>query len=103
MARGGPRLDHGRRLELGQSFQDGGEHYQRVRPGYPAESADWLVPAGARDAVDVGAGTGKFAALLLERGLALQPWIPPPTCSNSCARIIRRSRQPGDCRGDRPA
>ena len=71
MARGGPRLDHGRRLELGQSFQDGGEHYQRVRPGYPGDSADWLVPAGARDAVDVGAGTGKFAALLLERGLSV--------------------------------
>jgi SAM-dependent methyltransferase len=71
VARGGPRLDHGRRLELGQSFQDGGEHYQRVRPGYPADSADWLIPAGARDAVDVGAGTGKFAAILLERGLAV--------------------------------
>ncbi|WP_457962878.1 methyltransferase domain-containing protein [Arthrobacter sp. D1-29] len=71
MARGGPKLDHGRRRELGQSFQDGGEHYQRVRPGYPADSADWLVPAGARDAVDVGAGTGKFTALLLERGLAV--------------------------------
>lgn len=71
MARGGPRLDHGRRRELGRSFQDGGEHYQRVRPGYPGDSADWLVPAGARDAVDVGAGTGKFTALLLERGLAV--------------------------------
>ena len=71
MARGGPRLDHGRRRELGQSFQDGGEHYQRVRPGYPGESADWLIPAGARSAVDVGAGTGKFTALLLERGLTV--------------------------------
>jgi SAM-dependent methyltransferase len=71
VARGGPRLDHGRRLELGQSFQDGGEHYQRVRPGYPSDSADWLVPAGARDAVDVGAGTGKFAALLVDRGLTV--------------------------------
>ena len=48
MARGGPKLDHGRRQELGQSFQDGGEHYHRVRPGYPADSADWLIPAGAR-------------------------------------------------------
>ncbi|UZX03867.1 class I SAM-dependent methyltransferase [Arthrobacter sp. CDRTa11] len=71
MARGGPKLDHGRRRELAQSFQDGGEHYQRVRPGYPADSADWLIPVGARDAVDVGAGTGKFTALLLERGLAV--------------------------------
>ncbi len=66
---GGPKLHHERRKELGQSFQDGGEHYERVRPGYPAESADWLVPAGARNAADLGAGTGKFTALLVGRGL----------------------------------
>ncbi|HEU4668636.1 MAG TPA: class I SAM-dependent methyltransferase [Arthrobacter sp.] len=71
MARGGPRLDHGRRRELGQSFQDGGKHYQRVRPGYPADSAQWLVPEGARDALDVGAGTGKFTGLLLDKGLSV--------------------------------
>ena len=71
MVRGGPRLDHGRRRELGKSFEQGGRHYQRVRPGYPAESADWLIPAGARDALDAGAGTGKFTELLLERGLAV--------------------------------
>ncbi|WP_427130437.1 class I SAM-dependent methyltransferase [Pseudarthrobacter sp. S9] len=75
MARGGPKLHSGpklqseRRQELGQSFQDGGEHYERVRPGYPGESADWLIPAGAKDAADIGAGTGKFTALLVERGL----------------------------------
>jgi len=69
VARGGPKLHQERRQELGQSFQDGGEHYERVRPGYPAESADWLVPAGAQDAADIGAGTGKFTALLVERGL----------------------------------
>ncbi|TLM86769.1 class I SAM-dependent methyltransferase [Pseudarthrobacter sp. NamE5] len=71
MVRGGPKLDHGRRQELGRSFQDGGEHYQRVRPGYPAESAQWLVPPGARDALDVGAGTGKFTELLLGQGLSV--------------------------------
>lgn len=69
MARGGPKLQHQRRQELGQSFQDGGEHYDRVRPGYPADSADWLIPAGASDAADLGAGTGKFTALLVRRGL----------------------------------
>lgn len=69
MVRGGPKLDHGRRRELGGSFRDGGRHYQRVRPGYPLESARWLVPAQARNALDVGAGTGKFTALLLELGL----------------------------------
>lgn len=75
MARGGPKLHsgpklhHERRQELGQSFQDGGAHYERVRPGYPGESAGWLIPAGAQDAADIGAGTGKFTALLVERGL----------------------------------
>ncbi|MDO6144071.1 class I SAM-dependent methyltransferase [Paenarthrobacter aurescens] len=65
----GPKLAAIRRLELGQSFQDGGEHYERVRPGYPGDSADWLIPARAQTAADLGAGTGKFTALLVERGL----------------------------------
>jgi SAM-dependent methyltransferase len=76
VAWGGPKLHHKRRHELGQSFQDGGQHYDRVRPGYPADSADWLIrsvgrTAGAADAADIGAGTGKFTALLVERGLAV--------------------------------
>jgi SAM-dependent methyltransferase len=66
---GGPKLHEQRRRELAQSFQDGGEHYEQVRPGYPADSAAWLLPAGARTAADIGAGTGKFTALLVERGL----------------------------------
>lgn len=71
MARGGPKLGQGRREELGQSFQDGGEHYEQVRPGYPPTAAEWLIPHAAKDALDVGAGTGKFTALLLERGLVV--------------------------------
>ncbi len=78
MAGGGPKLHHIRRRELGQSFQDGGEHYDRVRPGYPADSVDWLVPAGARDAADLGAGTGKFTALLVGRGLHTVAVDPSP-------------------------
>ncbi len=78
MARGGPKLHHERRQELGRSFEAGGEHYDRIRPGYPAESADWLLPAGARDAVDVGAGTGKFTALLADRGLHTVAVDPSP-------------------------
>jgi ubiquinone/menaquinone biosynthesis C-methylase UbiE len=78
VARGGPKLGHGRRQELGQSFQDGGEHYDRVRPGYPAESAAWLIPAGAQTAADIGAGTGKYTALLVERGLRVSAVDPSP-------------------------
>lgn len=66
---GGPKLHEQRRRELAQSFQDGGEHYHQVRPGYPVDSADWLLPSGARTAADLGAGTGKFTALLVDRGL----------------------------------
>ncbi|MBT2536629.1 class I SAM-dependent methyltransferase [Arthrobacter sp. ISL-69] len=83
MARGGPKLHHQRRYELGQSFQDGGERYDRVRPGYPADSADWLIRSvngtgGAAKAADIGAGTGKFTALLVQRGLAVSAVDPSP-------------------------
>jgi SAM-dependent methyltransferase len=47
--------------------------YGRARPGYPAEMVDRLVTAAgvaAGDPVaDIGAGTGLFTALLVERGL----------------------------------
>ena len=88
MARGGPKLHHDRRRELGRSFQDGGEHYDRVRPGYPEDSADWLVPAAARDAVDVGAGTGKFTALLVERGLHTVAVDPSPDMLGQLRRAL---------------
>ena len=39
--------------------------YDRLRTGPPEAAVDWLVPAGCRVAVDVGAGTG-----LLTRALA---------------------------------
>ncbi len=42
-----------------------------MRPGYPAASADWLLPPGATTAADVGAGTGLFTQLLVERGLGV--------------------------------
>ena len=43
--------------------------YERGRPSYPPEAIDWLLPAGARDVLDLGAGTGKLTARLVERGL----------------------------------
>ncbi|NQD87517.1 class I SAM-dependent methyltransferase [Paenarthrobacter sp. CM16] len=65
----GPKLHADLRSEFGQSFQDGGEHYDRVRPGYPLDSVEWLVPEGTRTAADLGAGTGKFTARLVQYGL----------------------------------
>jgi SAM-dependent methyltransferase len=51
------------------SFGDAAAAYQRGRPPYPASAIDWLVPAGARQVLDLGAGTGKFTELLAGRGL----------------------------------
>jgi SAM-dependent methyltransferase len=68
---GDPRLDATSRRALGAAFEAGGEHYHAVRPSYPAETVDFMVPAGARTAVDLGAGTGLFTRLLAERGLVV--------------------------------
>ncbi|MGW9181616.1 class I SAM-dependent methyltransferase, partial [Agromyces sp. NPDC055658] len=39
------------------------------RPSYPPETIDWLLPEGAQDVLDLGAGTGKLTTRLVERGL----------------------------------
>jgi SAM-dependent methyltransferase len=43
--------------------------YERGRPSYPPDAIDWLLPPGARDVLDLGAGTGKLTTRLVERGL----------------------------------
>lgn len=52
--------------------------YERGRPSYPPEAIDWLLPAGARDVLDLGAGTGKLTARLVERGLDVVAVDPIP-------------------------
>ncbi len=58
------------RQQLGAAFAAGGPQYDELRPGYPDAAVQWLVgstPAGARVA-DIGAGTGKLTAQLVDRG-----------------------------------
>lgn len=43
--------------------------YERGRPSYPPEAIDWMLQTGARDVLDLGAGTGKLTVRLVERGL----------------------------------
>lgn len=62
-------MDSTRRRELATAFKVGGAHYDAVRPNYPDAALAFMLPAAARDAVDVGAGTGIFTAQLLALGL----------------------------------
>jgi SAM-dependent methyltransferase len=66
--------------ELARSLSFGAEAaaYERGRPSYPPESIDWLLPRGARDVLDLGAGTGKLTTRLVERGLSVVAVDPIP-------------------------
>lgn len=56
---------------LARSFDAAAPIYARARPGYPEQALDWLVPAQAREVLDLGAGTGKLTAQLAGRGLSV--------------------------------
>jgi SAM-dependent methyltransferase len=47
--------------------------YARARPSYPAAAVNWLLEAMNEPSrvVEIGAGTGKFTAQLVERGIAV--------------------------------
>ncbi|MCC9146496.1 MULTISPECIES: class I SAM-dependent methyltransferase [unclassified Arthrobacter] len=91
----GPRLEALRRRQLADSYQAGGEHYDRIRPGYPAEAVRWLVsrpgtpgsPA-VRDVADVGAGTGKYTRELRAAGLNAVAVDPSRDMLDQLARML---------------
>jgi ubiquinone/menaquinone biosynthesis C-methylase UbiE len=58
------------------SFGPAAAEYERGRPGYPDDAVDWMIPAGARDVIDLGAGTGKFTRQLEARGLSVTAMDP---------------------------
>ena len=61
-------------------FQAGADAYERARPGYPPDAVGWLldrlqIEPGSR-VVDLGAGTGKLTASLVDAGahvVAVEP------------------------------
>jgi len=59
------------RADRAASFERGAAVYAATRPSYPDDAVAWCVPAGARDALDLAAGTGKLTASLVARGLAV--------------------------------
>ena len=50
------------------SFSAVAEAYERARPEYPEEAADWLTGEPPRDVVDLAAGTGKLTRVLVRLG-----------------------------------
>jgi SAM-dependent methyltransferase len=67
-----------RRQAQAASFGAAAGAYERGRPPYPPEAIDWLLPAGARQVLDLGAGTGKLTRQLSGRGLAVTAVEPSP-------------------------
>jgi SAM-dependent methyltransferase len=50
-----------------KSFGTVAGEYDRLRPGPTSEVLDWLIPDGAADALEIGAGTGLLTRLLARR------------------------------------
>ncbi len=64
------------KAERAASFGGVASHYARYRPGPPAEALDWILPDRAPTVVDLGAGTGGLARLLVDRAdevVAVEP------------------------------
>jgi SAM-dependent methyltransferase len=60
---------HADKAVRARSFGAAADVYERARPGYPDAAVDWLLPAGARTVLDLGAGTGKLTRSLAAKGL----------------------------------
>ncbi|MCT1477062.1 class I SAM-dependent methyltransferase [Microbacterium sp. p3-SID336] len=61
---------------LARSFDGIGEEYDRFRPGFPRQAADAVLPESVGAVLDLGAGTGKFTELLIDRAarvIAVEP------------------------------
>jgi SAM-dependent methyltransferase len=52
---------------LSRSFGEVADQYDRLRSGPSGEALDWLLPEGATDVLEIGAGTGILTRLLAER------------------------------------
>ncbi len=76
------------RTSQARSFGMAADVYERARPSYPAAALDWLLPAGARRVLDLGAGTGKLTRLLAARGLDVVAVEPTEGMRREFGRVL---------------
>ena len=82
------RQDAGTEI-LAQSFGAIARDYDRFRPGPPLEAVQWLVPSGAVDVLEIGAGTGGLTRRLVERAPHVRAVEP-----DARMRVVLRARTP---------
>lgn len=69
-----------------RSFGTVADLYDRVRPDYPIEAAQWVLGDATRRVADVGAGTGKFTRTLASVARSVTAVEPDPDMR---ARLVR--------------
>ncbi|MGH1549006.1 class I SAM-dependent methyltransferase [Leifsonia poae] len=60
------------------SFDRAADVYDAARPSYPADAVSWLLDGTEDPVVDLGAGTGKLTAALVDRGRDVVAVDPSP-------------------------
>lgn len=71
-----------------EGYGQAAELYARARPSFPDEAVDWLLAELAADSlVEIGAGTGKFTALLVARGIHVVAVEPVPAMRERLAAL----------------
>jgi SAM-dependent methyltransferase len=76
------------KIKQSLSFGEEAAAYERGRPSYPPEAIDWLLQKGARNVLDLGAGTGKLTVRLVERGLDVIAVDPIPEMLEVLSRSL---------------
>jgi hypothetical protein len=84
---GGELTSRGRIHDVAaRGYEAGVEHYRRGRPPYPDDAVTYLVHQlrirPGSDALELGAGTGRFTELIVHTGAAITAVEPPRRCAS---------------------
>lgn len=71
-----------------RSFDAAARLYAEARPDYPVQALAWLVPAGARRVLDLGAGTGALTRQLVDVGYDVVAVEPSPQMGAELAAYV---------------